>query len=181
VHVQTLSEQQVIARFLADPSEDTFGELYRAVSPRIFRYFLVRFYDRGVAEELTQDVMLAAYRQSRQLRDPELFRPWIFKIALNALRKHLRHDGRQVVTTELDAVCSRFPAPGTDPLAGRRFSEWMAFLDPEEREMMTLRYVDGLEYHEIASVLKFPLGTVQWKLFHSRRKLAKRFGDAGIR
>jgi DNA-directed RNA polymerase specialized sigma24 family protein len=40
---------------------------------------------------------------------------------------------------------------------------------------MTLRYVDELEYHEIAEVMGLPAGTVQWKVFNAKRKLAQRF------
>jgi RNA polymerase sigma factor (sigma-70 family) len=52
----------------------------------------------------------------------------------------------------------------------------MEWLEPAEREMMLLRYLEGFEYHEIASMLNIPVGTVQWKIFHSKRKLAARFG-----
>ena len=52
----------------------------------------------------------------------------------------------------------------------------MSSLHPDERQIMTLRFVEGLEYHEIASVLCLPLGTVQWKIFRSKRKLVSQFG-----
>ena len=52
----------------------------------------------------------------------------------------------------------------------------MAWLNPEERQIMMLRYVDDLEHHEIAAVLGLPLGTVQWKVFQTTRKLAAHFG-----
>ena len=41
---------------------------------------------------------------------------------------------------------------------------------------MMLRYIEGLEYHEIAAVLDLPIGTVQWKIHNSKKKLAARFG-----
>jgi DNA-directed RNA polymerase specialized sigma24 family protein len=41
---------------------------------------------------------------------------------------------------------------------------------------MTLRFIEELEYHDIAEVLGLPLGTVQWKIFNSKKKLARRFG-----
>jgi DNA-directed RNA polymerase specialized sigma24 family protein len=40
---------------------------------------------------------------------------------------------------------------------------------------MMLRYIDELEYHEIAEMVDLPLGTVQWKIFNSKKKLAARF------
>jgi RNA polymerase sigma-70 factor (ECF subfamily) len=176
VPAYAVNEQELIERFLSDPAEDTFACLYRALSPCVFRFFIGRSCERSVAEELMQDVMLAVYRQSRQLRDPELFRPWMFKIALNAWRKHLRQIDRRVVTTDFDTASEHVAAPAPDPLVRSYFRQWMEWLDPDERELITLRHVDGMEYHEIAAVLGLPTGTVQWRLFHTRRKLAARFG-----
>jgi DNA-directed RNA polymerase specialized sigma24 family protein len=54
--------------------------------------------------------------------------------------------------------------------------ESLATLDAVSRRILLLRYMDGLEYHEIAEVMKMPLGTVQWKVFDSKKKLAKWMG-----
>jgi len=50
--------------------------------------------------------------------------------------------------------------------------DWMAFLEPREREAMTLRFVEDWEYHEIATSQATPIGTVQWRIFNSKKKLA---------
>ena len=52
------------------------------------------------------------------------------------------------------------------------FRDWMKVLDAQEREAMTLRFVEGWEYHEIAAAKAIPIGTVQWRVFNSKRKLA---------
>ena len=48
----------------------------------------------------------------------------------------------------------------------------MALLDSRERELMTLRYVEDWEYHEIAAAQAVPIGTVQWRIFKAKKKLA---------
>ena len=48
----------------------------------------------------------------------------------------------------------------------------MAFLTSSEREVMTLRFIEQWEYHEIAAAQGIPLGTVQWRVFNAKRKLA---------
>jgi DNA-directed RNA polymerase specialized sigma24 family protein len=50
----------------------------------------------------------------------------------------------------------------------------MAFLDARERDDMLLRFVEQWEYHEIAAVRRAPIGTVQWRIFNSKKKLARR-------
>jgi len=48
----------------------------------------------------------------------------------------------------------------------------MAFLDSREREVMSLRFIEQWEYHEIAAVQAIPIGTVQWRVFNAKKKLA---------
>jgi RNA polymerase sigma factor (sigma-70 family) len=173
---QKISEREAVETYLRAPSEEAYCSLFRTIAPQLVCYFRTRGCGLDLAEDLTQDVMLAVHRQSHTLRKIELFRPWLFKIARNALLQHIRVQGRQVETTELDARSQELGAPAGDPLASARFSEWMASLNREERQLMLLRYVEGLEYHEIAAVLEVPLGTVQWRIFHTKRKLAAQFG-----
>jgi RNA polymerase sigma factor (sigma-70 family) len=52
------------------------------------------------------------------------------------------------------------------------FMDWMAFLDAREREVMTLRFIEEWEYHEIATAQAIPIGTVQWRVFNAKKKLA---------
>ena len=55
----------------------------------------------------------------------------------------------------------------------------MRFLGEDEREIMMLRYIDELEYHEISELVGLPQGTVQWKIFNAKKKLAARFKPRG--
>jgi len=120
--------------------------------------------------------MLAAYTQNAGLRSRELFRPWLYKIARNVFLQWLRRNGREIETLELDAARSQAESRSADPFRALQFSQWMAALEADERQIMLLRYVEELEYHDIAQVLGLPLGTVQWKIFNSKKKLARRFG-----
>jgi len=164
----------IVVRFLDDPKPETYAELFRLLVPQVFRYFRVRGCDHALAEDLAQEVMLALYRRREQLKNRDLFRPWLFQIARNTLLQHIRQRSRRPVTEELQEI----PAAPGDPLAKVQFSEWMQHLDAEEREMVRLKYVDGMEFHEIARTLEKPQGTVQWKVFQAVKKLAARFGPA---
>ena len=52
------------------------------------------------------------------------------------------------------------------------FHRWMAFLDSQEREALTLRFIDECKYHEIAAAQMIPIGTAQWRVFSAKKKLA---------
>ena len=167
-----LTEQDAIERYLNAPCEEAFRELFRELCPKLLSYFRLRGCEPGAAEELTQDVMLTVFRQVHTLKNQQLFRPWLFKIARNRLLQEIRKRGRRIELVGLD----REPVAPALPESDSRFMEWMKWLDPAERQVMVMRYMEELGYNEIAQVLDIPLGTVQWRIFNSTKKLAARFG-----
>jgi RNA polymerase sigma-70 factor (ECF subfamily) len=169
-----LQEGVVTDRFLADPCEDSFTALFDVFAPQLIGFFLARRRERGLAEDLTQEVMLAVYRKAGQVRDRTLFRVWLFRIAQNALRRHYRKLTREVETVDLGEVANYLKTSNQHPAgtSAFEFRNWMAFLDPRERDVMTLRFVEQWEYHEIAAARATPIGTVQWRIFNSKKKLA---------
>ena len=150
--------------------------MFTILVPRLITYFRVRGCGPEVAEDLVQEVMFTVYRGSSGLRSRELFRPWLYKVARNALLQWVRRNGRQVETLDLETIIHEPEGRSESPLKALQFTEWMAALEADERQIMMLRYIEELEYHEIAETLGLPLGTVQWKIFHSKKKLASRFG-----
>ena len=79
------------------------------------------------------------------------------------------------------------PTVEYEPLAGRLanrldsgeqpgregpFREWMSQMDESEREILVLRFVEDLGYAEISEVLGMPVGTIKWKVFNAKQKLA---------
>jgi RNA polymerase sigma-70 factor (ECF subfamily) len=168
-----LHEAAVTERFLDAPNEESFAELFKAFTPQLVAFFRARGC-HAVAEDLAQEVMLTVYRKAEQIRDRSLFRAWMFKIARNTLSRHFGKQAREVDTVDLANVPDRLVAAGNKG-AGTpafEFHHWMAFLDSREREALTLRFIEEWEYHEIAAAQSIPIGTVQWRVFSAKRKLA---------
>jgi RNA polymerase sigma-70 factor (ECF subfamily) len=166
-------EYDVTERFLEQADEDSFTDLFRTFSPQLVFFFRRRGHETGVAEDLAQEVMLTVYRKVGQLRDHKLFRAWLFKVARNAACRHFAQRSRQVPTVDLTDVIEVLPAANRNPFApASEFSDWMKFLNNQESETMTLRFVEEWEYHEIAAAQAIPIGTVQWRVFNSKKKLA---------
>lgn len=159
--------------FLDAPDETTFADLFRLFSPRLVAFFRARGCGT-VAEDLAQEVMLTVYRKAGQVRDRALFRAWVFRIARNTLSRHFTNRIREVDTLDLTEVPEGLTAvsPGSGGAPAFEFNHWMDFLDDREKEALTLRFVEEWEYHEIAAAQKIPIGTVQWRVFNAKRKLA---------
>ena len=164
---------EVAERFLNQAGDDSFDALFRTLSPQLVAFFRRRGHEKGAAEDLAQEVMLTVYRKAGQLRDHKLFRAWLFKVARNTECRLFAQRTRQVPTVALADMTELLPAPNHNPFAPTsEFRDWMKFLDTQERETMTLRFVEEWEYHEIAAAQAIPIGTVQWRVFNSKKKLA---------
>jgi RNA polymerase sigma-70 factor (ECF subfamily) len=174
VNRRFLHDVEVVETFLNTPSGESFTALFDAFSPQLFSYFRARRCPPDLAEDLVQEVMLKVYRKAGQVRDRKLFRGWLFKIASNTLLIHYDKRSREVATVDVAGVTDRLAAPASSSAgsAPSEFHHWMALLDSRERELMTLRYFEDWEYHEIAAAQAVPIGTVQWRIFKARKKLA---------
>ncbi|MGD0434984.1 MAG: RNA polymerase sigma factor [Bryobacteraceae bacterium] len=164
----------MIERFLQSPSEESFTELFGVFTPQLVAFFRSRGCPLALSEDLTQEVMLTVYRKAAQIRDRSLFRAWLFKIARNVLCRQFGKQSREVETVDLANVAGCLVASSNQPAGTRAFEfhDWMAFLESREREALTLRFVEEWEYHEIAAAKNIPIGTVQWRVFNAKKKLA---------
>jgi len=131
-------------------------EAYR----RIFRYQLrlVRG-DREEAQELTQESMVRLIRSLRGLREPERLVPWFLRIASNVWRDSLRR--RKTPSLAVDIA-----SPQSVPTAETRDVVEQVLLHlgalPEiYRQVLTLRYLEGLDYRSLSEVLDCPVGTAK--------------------
>ena|SRR5438876_4069930 len=146
-------EGAVTERFLEIPNDDSFTNLFNIFTPQLITFFRARSCELALAEDLAQEVMLIVYSKASQIRDRTLFRAWLFKIARNTLCRHYGKQSREVETLELAEVPDRLVADRQKPASTPAFEflHWMAFLDSREREVMTLRFIEQWEYHEIAA------------------------------
>jgi RNA polymerase sigma factor (sigma-70 family) len=161
-------------KFLDNPNAESFADLFSTFSPQLVAFFRARGCELGLAEDLAQEVMLTVYRKAAQVRDRGLFRAWLFKIARNTLCRHYGKQTREVETVSFEETTDGLAAASVKApeIPAFEFLHWMALLDSGEREIMKLRFIEQLEYHEIATARHLPIGTVQWRVFNAKKKLA---------
>jgi RNA polymerase sigma-70 factor (ECF subfamily) len=169
-----LQERVATEEFLERPSEASFCPLFRIFTPQLTSFFRARGCELALSEDLAQEVMFTVYRKADQLRDRTLFRAWLFKIARSLLCRHYGKQSREVETIGLENLSDRLLA-SSHMSAGPpafEFLDWIEFLDKREQEALRLRFIEEWEYHEIAAAQEIPIGTVQWRVFNAKKKLA---------
>lgn len=171
--VTKVEDRTVIEQFLQTRSEEAFCALFEAVCLRVRRYFLLRGLDVSTAEELTQNVLLKTWRRAGELRDAGRFYGWLFAIARNEMVSWWRAQRSHIETVELEEVPPAICLIEQEILSSLRMVEWLRALDPAERDLVLLRFVEGLSYEELAETFQLPLGTIKWRIFSARKKLAQ--------
>jgi RNA polymerase sigma factor (sigma-70 family) len=170
-----VDDRQAIENFLLTRTEDAFCVLFESVYSRLRRYFLLRGTGVAEAEDLAQNVMVIVYRRGGEIRDPELFHGWLFKVAKNELARYWRQQQTRQRIAPMEPLsedlAERLAAEMEHPIHSD-FAEWMSYLEPSERDLITLRFVEELSYEELAVAFGIPVGTVKWRLFSAKKKLA---------
>ncbi len=173
-----MDEQRAIESFLKQRDEETFCVLFKTVYGRVLRYFRLRGTDEMTAEELAQNVLLAVYRRAGEFQDQRLFRGWLFAIARNELLQHWRRNRARIQTVDLEPL--RDVLVESNVAAGMQwrleFEAWLGVLEPAERELAHLRFVEGLSHEELAEVFAVPCGTIKSRLFYLKQKLGRSAG-----
>jgi RNA polymerase sigma-70 factor (ECF subfamily) len=129
-----------------------------------------------LAEDVTQETFLRAYRALSRFRGEASFYSWLYRIALNLCMTHLRQRSHP---SHALGECSDVPAPpAADPASQLECRERhrlvraaIAALPPHYRIVVILRDVEGLSYQEIADLIAIPLGTVKSRLNFAKRLL----------
>ena len=131
--------------------------------------------DREAAEDVAQEAFLRAYRSLTQFRGQSSFRTWLYQIATNVARTHSAkgRDRKEVQEPEAPHARERPSEENVERrvIAHDQLRRALAELPDDWRETLVLRDIEGLEYKEIAEMLKIPIGTVESRIFRGRQRL----------
>lgn len=151
--------------------------LLRSVQPSLQRY-LSGLVGSADADDVMQEVLVQVYRRLGGLRAPELFRPWVFRIASRYGFQFLKRRRRWQESTCDEAVLEDAPAPYIPP-SGETLRELLAMdgLSPASRAVLALHFEEEMSLPEVAAILELPLGTVKSRLAYGLASLRKQLGS----
>jgi RNA polymerase sigma-70 factor, ECF subfamily len=128
---------------------------------------------RSEAQDAVQEAFIDAYNSLARFDISRAFYPWLYVLVRNRCFKLLA--GRKPAD-DIDEVVILAPKPGISPEEGLALERAFRAMTAENREIVTLKYLDGLSYKEIAEYLGIPQGTVMSRLFYARRELKDALG-----
>jgi RNA polymerase sigma-70 factor (ECF subfamily) len=136
------------------------------------------------AEDLCQEIFLQVMRKVGSFEGRSSFSTWLYRVAMNRSRDYLRRKKRspELLSHEGDpperhdphiATSGGLESVAISSEAQRLVQEALMELPVSLRAPLVLHELEGMQYHEVASLLKLPVGTVKSRIFRARIKLAE--------
>jgi RNA polymerase sigma-70 factor (ECF subfamily) len=176
-------------------SEEAFRQLVLRYERPLFSLVLRMVRDPSLAEDLSQEAFVRAFRALASFDRSRKFSSWLFKIAHNLTIDQLRRRSLDTESLEtplgsegdertLESRLADDSALAPDRALesgdlGAALERAVSALRAEYREVILLRFVEGLAYQEIAEVMGLPLGTVKTNIHRARKELAELLGKEG--
>lgn len=167
-----------------------FGQLVMMVQDRLYNAVYRMTGDPDEAADLTQETFAKSLEHIGTFRGESQPYTWMFRIALNLVLSKRRsmkvrhavsidseiksNTGDDQMSRLRERLASNDRSPGEQAEHNDRLrvvSDALNKIEPEDRALLVMRDIDGLDYNEMASVLEIPLGTLKSKLFRARMSL----------
>jgi RNA polymerase sigma-70 factor (ECF subfamily) len=171
-----------LSRLIADcilGDDAAIEQLVRRHEAGVFRLALSIVGDAAEANEITQETFIAALKSLRSYEERKSFKAWLYTIALNHARSHLRK--RKILERLREAASALFKIEYQKRILPEEHviqteeetTLWNALnnLDERHRIVLVLRYFHELSVTEIAGMLDLPEGTVHSRLHTARERL----------
>jgi len=139
---------------------------------------------RETAEDIVQDAFLKLHTHWHEVNAP---RPWLFRCVRNLALNHHRDNRRtsSIETNRQDTKEWETPAPDPDAALGRQeaigtLQLLISELPEPDKTLVSLKYLSGLRYDEIARQTNLTVSNVGYKLHHTLKSLATSLRQLGI-
>lgn len=169
--MEQLLDGLLVLKFLSG-DQAAFEQIVRRYHASLL-YFVRRLIGDGqAAEDVVQQVWMAAFLELRRLDHPEALRVWLYRVARNKAVQMIRHEPPAAVSIDSQEVLAD-PEPEFSAHDASRIHLGLAKLSPEHREVLVLRFLEQLSYDQIAHVVGCDPGTIKSRLHYAKRMLRR--------
>ncbi|MGA2782090.1 MAG: sigma-70 family RNA polymerase sigma factor [Smithella sp.] len=126
------------------------------------------------ADDLTQETFIRAYQYLWRYDTNKKFFTWLYTLALNLIRGHLRKKNKYIKSSEeLSAhlLSDKNPSPETELIETQEMSVYLLRLEYESRALLIMKYYQELTFEEIAQITGKSLSAVKMSIYRGLEKL----------
>jgi RNA polymerase sigma-70 factor (ECF subfamily) len=165
-----------------------FSQVIAAYRKRILGTVLRLIGRPDDVEDVAQEVFMRLYFSLDQLRTPEVFEPWLYRLTVNAAYDYLRkqrrrHESRMADLSEEQVILADAEASGKASLESGRQGEIRALVgellgavSEEDRILLTLKEVEGLSLKELEGIYGVNENALKVRLYRARQRVLRAFG-----
>jgi RNA polymerase sigma factor (sigma-70 family) len=179
-----LSDEETIIRNCLDGDADSYSILINRYKTMIYNVAFRMVGDEDTAKDLAQESFIAAYRGLGQFRFGSKFSSWLYSIAMNKCRDHLKLEKESVSTDEISDI---MPASGTSPertVAAEQSKDILQraldALPVEYRQVLILKHIEEFDYQEIANITGTSISALKVRAHRGREMLKKILEETGV-
>ncbi len=168
-----------------DGKIDQYGRLVDRYGTRIVNLAYMMVGDRHAAEDLAQESFIRAYKALGHFQQKAKFSSWLYQIALNLCKDHLKRKSRSAKRVDeefLEGVDAGPRDQAHRHVLQSELSESMRVaigtLPYLYREAFVLRHLQGMDYEDVAAVTQVPADTVRVRAYRAREMLREKLSPA---
>ena len=189
---ETDEEVQLI-RACQEGNLEAFDQLVLQYQDKIFGLALHMLKNHDDAQDIAQEVFISCYRNIGAFRFESRFSTWLYRVTVNRVKNRWKYLQRRKSESHLsldeplspdDSRKPEIPDTRANPrqvAEGREIMEHLETqlqtLAPEYREVIVLRFIQDMQYEEIAEVLDISLGTVKSRINRARAQIREKLKD----
>jgi RNA polymerase sigma-70 factor (ECF subfamily) len=172
------------------PGWETIEELFAALESPLLSYALRLVGERSVAEDMVQEAFMKLHAQFEKVREP---RRWLYRTVHNQALNHRRQTDKIVPLhpSSEEGVQASAATDATDPqpLPDEQIARWegiglvrlsLETLDGRSRELIRLKFNEGLSYKEISARTGLKVGHVGYLLHHALKNITDELAKLGV-
>jgi RNA polymerase sigma-70 factor (ECF subfamily) len=183
--MQSEADDRALLQATSRGDTKALERLFTRHNVRVFRFLMRIVANQAMAEELTNEVFLAAWQGASRYEGKSAPTTWLLSIAHNkavsALRKRREVGGLDETAANEIADEEDTPEVASQKLdKARAMRAAIAELTPDHREILDLVYYQERTVAEVAEILAIPEATVKTRMFYARKKLSERLQAHGI-
>jgi len=157
---------------------EAFGKLYGIFLDRIYRYAFHQVQDRMTAEDITEEVFVKAWKAIKSCKGKgPTFSAWIYRIAHNHIINTLRST-RKFASIDMENI-AEISSPKLEvemKLEQQELTEMIADLPQNQRQVVVLKFIEGLDNREIGKIMRKSEGAVRILQMRSLTTLRQKIG-----
>lgn len=154
--------------------EEAFLELMHSYQEALYRTAISYVKNEEDALEAVQEVTYRAYRSIKTVKEPAYFKTWLIKIMMNYCKDVLKRSNREIVE---ESLINRTGV--SEDFTYMEVEEALLTLSDYERELLHLKYFEGVKIKDIAVMWNTPEGTIKTRLHKALRALRNNFDEKG--